>query len=230
MISALLFPAPSTILATIGRLSASGVLFEHTLASLNRLAMGVLIGGTSGTLLGLLMGWSRPLRILLDPFIAAAHPIPKIAILPLILIFFGLGDTSKIVVTSLAAFFPMLINSLAGVRQIHPIYFEVAKNYGASPLRTFLRVILPASLPFVLTGVLLAVNITLLLTIAIEMVTATNGLGWLIWQAWQTMRIEEVYASLVVIAVIGLVTNTLMHRIIAWLVPWQTEQPNHPNG
>ena len=180
-----------------------------------------MLGGIPGMVLGLLMGWSRRLRIVIDPLIAAAHPIPKIAILPLIMIVFGIGESSKVIVVAVAVFFPMLINTMAGVRHIHPIHFEVAQNYGAGLIKVFTRIVVPGSLPMVLTGARLALNIALLLTIAVELVAAQEGLGAMIWFAWQTMRTEELYASLIVIAALGIGFNLLLQSLTKHLIPWR---------
>jgi len=223
-LSALFFPPPSTIALTLIRLLTSGELAVNAAATMSRVFMGLAFGGLPGLILGLAMGWSRRLRVIVDPFIAAAHPVPKIAILPLVMIIFGIGESSKVVVVAVGVFFPMLINSMAGVRQIHPIYFEVAENYGASLFKVFTRVVMPGSLPLVLTGVRLALNMSLLITIAVELVAAQEGLGEMIWFAWETLRTEELYASLIVIAALGMGFNFLLQRLTARLVPWQVER------
>ncbi|UCE20073.1 MAG: ABC transporter permease [Gemmatimonadota bacterium] len=223
-LSALFFPAPSMIVQAFVRLLTSGKLITEVRITLMRALLGLVLGGISGMVLGLLMGWSQKLRILVDPFIAAAHPIPKIAILPLILIIFGIGETSKVIVIAVAAFFPMLINTMAGVRNIHPIHFDVAKNYGASLRKTFSRVIVPGSLPLVLTGLRLAFNAVLLLTIAVELVVAQKGLGRMIWFAWETMRTEELYVGLIVTAALGIGFNFVLHSIAKRLIPWRRTQ------
>jgi NitT/TauT family transport system permease protein len=223
-LSALFFPAPSTIALTLVRLLTSGELAVNVGATLSRLFLGFALGGLPGLILGLAMGWSRRLRVVVDPFIAAAHPVPKIAVLPLIMIIFGIGESSKVVVVAVAVFFPMLINTMAGVRQISPIYFEVAQNYGAGLIKVFTRVVVPGSLPLVLTGARLALNVALLLTIAVELVAAQEGLGEMIWFAWQTLRTEELYASLIVIAALGISFNLLLQRLTVRLVPWQVER------
>jgi ABC-type nitrate/sulfonate/bicarbonate transport system permease component len=222
-ISALFFPAPSVIVRTLIRLLTSGRLIVNAGATLSRVLVGFALGGITGVVIGLLMGWSHRLRSVVDPLIAAAHPIPKIAVLPLIMIIFGIGESSKMIVVALAAFFPMLINTMAGVRQIHPIHFEVAKNYGASLTKVFTRVVIPGSLPLVLTGMRLALNIALLLTIAVELVAAQNGLGAMIWLAWETLRTEELYASIVVTAALGIGFNLILQRLTRCLVPWRVE-------
>jgi len=223
-LSPLFFPAPSVVVTTIVRLLGSGELVVHARATLLRVVLGLVLGGVPGLLLGLAMGWWRPLREALDPLVAAAHPLPKIAVLPLIMIIFGIGESSKVVAVAVGTFFPMLINSMAGVRQISPIHFEVAKNYGASPFKVLTRVIIPGSLPLVLVGARLALNIALLFTIAIELVSAREGLGEMIWLAWQTLRTEELYASLAVIGALGVGFNLILQFSARRLVPWHAER------
>jgi NitT/TauT family transport system permease protein len=144
-----------------------GTIFPHIKATVSRLVLGFLIGGSAGLFLGLSMGWSQRLRTIVDPMIAAIHPIPKIAIFPLIMIIFGIGEASKVAAIAIAAFFPMLINSMAGVRQLNPVYFEVTHNYGASAWKTFSRVVFPGSLPSILAGLRLALNTSMVIAIAV---------------------------------------------------------------
>jgi NitT/TauT family transport system permease protein len=170
------------------------------------------------------MGWSTRLRSFFDPIVAALHPIPKISVLPLIMVVFGIGEVSRLVIVAIASFFPMLINSMAGVLQINPIYFDVAKNYGAGRLNLFRRLILPGSLPFVLTGARLALNSAFVITIVVEMVFARQGVGQMIFYAWQTFRIEELYASILVISVFGITLNFLLRRLKRLVVPWHDSE------
>ena len=225
-ISTLFFPAPSTIIQTFARLLASGELAIQLGATLSRLLLGFALGSAPGLIFGLTMGWSRRLRAVIDPFVAALHPIPKISLLPLIIIIFGIGETSKIVAVAVGSFFPMVINCMAGVLQISLTYFDVAKNYGAGPLQVFKRVILPGSLPLVLTGARISLNIALLITISVELVAAQKGLGAVIWLAWQTLRTEELYASLIVISALGIGFNLFLQRLKLRLVPWHEDLQN----
>jgi len=224
LLSPLFFPPPTKILNTLLQMIINGKLLPHLSATLSRLAIGFLIGGLSGLVLGLGMGWSPRLRTVVDPLIAALHPIPKIAIFPLIMIIFGIGEASKVVAIAIAAFFPMLINCMSGVRQLNPVYFEVTENYGASTWKTFSRVIFPGSLPSIFTGVRLAVNMAMVIAIAVELLAAKEGLGVIIWFSWQTLRIEELYASLIVIGVLGFGINLAIQSISRKLAPWQIEQ------
>ena len=218
-----LFSSPLVIGRTLVSSFASGEMLGHLLATLTRTVAGLALGAIPGLMLGLAMGWSTALRRALDPIFAALHPIPKIAILPLLMIFLGIGEASRIAVASVAAFFPMLINTMAGVRAINPIYFEVAQNYGASRYHLFSRVVLPASLPLVFSGLRLAANVTLLVTISAEIVMADRGLGSLVWLAWETMRVELLYATLVVIASLGIALTGGLKLIRRAVVPWQAD-------
>ncbi len=221
LISALFFPPPTVIIVTLAQMLISGALLLDLGYTLFRLSVGLLLGGSLGLALGLLMGWSRTIRTLAEPAVAAAHPLPKVALLPLALIIFGIGEQSKIALIALAAFFPLLINSMAGVQQIDSLTWDVAHHYGARGGVLFRRVIWPASLPLVLVGLQLALNAALLVTVAVELVTAQQGLGATIWLAWQTLRIEELYATLVVIGLLGLGSNVALDMLARRLIPWQ---------
>jgi len=199
-------------------------MWPHVSATLSRVGLGVLFGAVPGLGLGFAMGWSPRLRVLLDPIVALLHPIPKLAVLPLVMIIFGLGETSRIVVIAIGVFFPMLINAMAGVRQIPAVHFEVAEAYGGRRRHVFAHVILPGSLPSVLTGTRLAFNIGLLLTVAVELITAQHGLGKLIWLAWQTMRTEDLYAALLVISSLGVGFNVVLEQLRRRLVPWHADR------
>lgn len=228
LISTLFFPAPHEILVTFWKMLVAGkfVAFHkpdfpgNLIVSLIRVALGVLAGLLPGVLLGLAMGWSKRVREVLDPFIAATNPIPKLAIFPLIMIIFGIGEASKIVSIAITTFFPMLINSMAGVRQLNPVYFEVAQNYGANRWKTFTRVVLPGSLPMILAGFRIAFSLAFVITIAVELLTANAGLGVLIWFSWETLRTEDLYATLFVISVVGYLINVVLVKFSYYLTPW----------
>ncbi len=221
--TALFLPAPTDILARLWTSLASGELLDDTRLTVTRLLLGFLAGAIPGMLLGLAMGWSRRLNAALDPIIAALHPIPKISLLPLIIIIFGIGEISKVVSIAVGTFFPMLLNSAAGVRGISPTYFEVAQNYGAKGLKVFSKIVLPGSLPLVLTGARISLNTALLITVAVELISSQEGLGSIIWLAWQTLQTERLYVALIVIALLGILSNWLLTRIKYALVPWDEE-------
>jgi NitT/TauT family transport system permease protein len=219
-ISQLLFPAPSEVLTTMGRLTASGELPRHVAISLQRVAAGLCVGAIPGITLGLAMGWSRRLRLLLDPLMGAIYPLPRIALFPLIMVLVGIGEASKVVTIGIGVFFPTLINSMTGVHGIPETYFEVARSYGARPWQVFRRVVLPGSLPTVFAGLRLAVGMALLLVIAIEFISARTGLGAFLWLAWETFRTTNVYVALLVSAFLGATLAWLVRRAEHRLLPW----------
>lgn len=221
LVPTLYMPPPSEIAAALWTSILRGELGSNLWATLSRVIPGLVIGAVPGLFLGVAMGRSRAVRRVIDPFIAAVHPIPKIALLPLLMIVLGIGEASRIAVVAIAAFFPMLINAMAGVRRISPLYFEVARNYGASRRKVLARVVLPGSLPMVLSGLRLAANVAFLVTIAVEIVASDTGLGALIWLSWEVLRVELLYAVLVVIALFGVALNLGLGGLAAWLAPWQ---------
>ena len=220
--SALFFPAPTTIVATLARLLALDDLLSDVAVTLYRMVVGLLIGGSAGIALGLLMGWSARVRMVAEPFVAGLHPIPKTALLPLLLILMGIGDQPRFALVALATFFPMLINTMSSVRSIDPVYLEAASNYGARGFRLFRRIIVPASLPGILSGGRIAVNTAMTIAITAELLMSRNGLGARIWMAWETLRTENLYATLIVIAAIGLLINWLTVRLERRLMPWSS--------
>jgi NitT/TauT family transport system permease protein len=221
LVPTLYMPAPSEVAVALWTSILRGELGSNLWATLTRVVPGLMIGVVPGLLLGVAMGRSPSVRRVVDPFIAALHPIPKIALLPLLMIVLGIGEASRIAVVAIAAFFPMLINAMAGVRRISPLYFEVARNYGASRRKVFTRVVLPGSLPMVLSGLRLSANVAFLVTIAVEIVAADSGLGALIWLSWEVLRVELLYAVLVVIALFGVTLNLGLGGLAIWLAPWQ---------
>ncbi len=223
VISPLLAPAPSVVLQTLVAQVGTGALAPHVIATLSRTLIGLLIGGSAGILAGIGMGLVPRLRVIVDPFVAAIHPLPKIAILPLVMVILGIGDASKIAVIALTVFFPMMINSLSGVTQLSPTYLDVARNYGASGWKLFARVILPSSLPMMFAGFRIALNLALLIAISIEIASASVGLGALIWLSWELMRIDVLYASLLVIMALGVSFNVIVRALAVRLLPWARE-------
>lgn len=216
--------SPSTIVTATVRLARSGDLGEHVYTTLIRMILGFLAGSIPGMIIGLAMGWSKTLRAILDPVVSVVYPLPKIALLPLIMLVVGIGESPIILLIALGAFFPVLINSIAGVNNIAPIYFDVAQNYGASRFKIFTRVILPGSLPVALAGFRLALGISLLLAVVAELAIATKGIGAMLWLSWQTLRVERIYVAIAVIAALGLILNWLLGIASRRLVPWRESQ------
>ncbi len=222
-ISPIIFPAPSLILRTFVDSFINGEFTKDLFISLTRIFSGVLVGGGAGLVMGLIMGWSRTTRKILDPIVAALHPIPKFALLPMVLIIVGLGESSRTVMVSIGAFFPMLVNTMTGVLQINPTYYEVVQNYGATKFDIFRKVVLPGSLPYVMTGARLSIKSAMTITIGVEMVFGNTGLGSILWLAWETMRLVYMYAALLIVSIIGLGSVLLLDALKKMLIPWHHE-------
>ncbi len=226
MLDSRFFPPPTRVAAELADMTASGELWEHLSISLKRIALGFVIGAIPGVVLGMLMGWFRGVKAALDPLVAATYPLPKIALLPLFLIIFGLGETSKVMTVATAGFFLVLITTAHGVSNLDPILIQAAENYGAKGWKLGTKVILPASLPTIFTGLRLSLGVSLLIIVAAEFVAANEGIGFLIWISWSTLRVTRMYAGLVVISILGIIFTTGLNLLGKWLTPWGQDIQN----
>ena len=217
------FPAPSSVISTLIEMLRTGELVTHTAVSLERLAYGTAVGAVPALVLGIAMGLNRSIRALFDPLIAATYPVPKSAILPLALLIFGLGEGSKIFMVAIGVFFPMVINTTTGVLEINKIYLDVGRNYKANRWNTFWTIALPGALPVIMTGLRLGIGIGLVLIAVAEMVGAKSGLGYLIWSAWSTFAVEQMYVGLFVIALIGFLVTLGLNELERIIIPWKAD-------
>jgi ABC-type nitrate/sulfonate/bicarbonate transport system permease component len=224
MLDARFIPSPLTIFEGGVVLIRSGELWTHLSVSLLRLAAGFVLGTIPGIAIGLLMGLSRYVRAALDPIVAATYPVPKIAILPLIMLYFGIGEASKIVMIAIAVVYLVLINTMVGVMTIDAIYFDVAKNYNAPWGKLFTRVIIPGALPLIFAGLRLSLGVSLIVIVSAEFVAAKAGIGYLIWSSWETLVIENMFVGIIVITVLGVLTTFLLKEVERVLIPWRRER------
>ena len=215
------FPAPSAIFAEAGRMIASGELWTHLSISLQRIAIGYCIGAVPGVIIGLAMGLFSPIRAAIQPLVDATFPIPKIAVLPLFIMVFGLGEESKYAIIATAVIYLVLINTVAGVRNIENIYLDVCKNFGASKWMMFVDVALPGSLPLIVAGLKLGMGVALLVIVSAEFVGARSGIGYLIWTSWQVFQVEKMYVGLLVSALIGFGSAILLNYLERVVIPWK---------
>ena len=246
------FPAPSHVATALWNLVAKGellgplwllpkqirtgdwggalIVFQegHLWISLFRIFTGFLLGAIPGIILGVVMGMNRTIRVALDPVMSAIYVLPKIAILPLVMLIFGIGEMSKVVIVGIASFFLVLINTTVGVRDIEPIFFEAGRNYGANRLQMFSHVIIPGALPIIFAGLRLSLGTALIVIIAAEFVAAKYGLGYLIWFSWQTLLTENMFAGLVVVMILGMLFTSGLQTIERWLMPWQRDERPTP--
>ncbi len=215
------FPPPTEILAELVRLFREENLIKDIASSMRRIGSGLLLGFAPGVALGMAMGLWAWVRAIFAPLVAITYPIPKIAILPLLLIIFGLGELSNVMVVTIGVFFLALINTYEGVRQIPKIHFEVARVYRIRKRHIFLRIVLPATLPAIFTGLKLSVGYGLILIVAAEMVAANSGIGYRIWMSWETYVIRSLYACLAMISFIGIALAIILEKLEERIVHWK---------
>jgi sulfonate transport system permease protein len=219
----LFLPPPSRAIAELFTLIASGELLKALGISLYRVFFGFALAAIFGVALGALMGRNRAFDDLLDPLVELLRPISPLALFPLAILWFGIGDASKVFVIALAASFPVILNTYAGVRSINPNLLRASRSLGANRRELFTGVILPGSLPHIFTGIRLAWGISWIVIVAAEMVGASAGIGYMVLEAQQTFRTERLFAGIVVIAAIGLLTDFGFRALQRLLLPWYRE-------
>lgn len=209
------------IAATIGELARSGVLATELGATLQRLLAAFAIAAVIGVVLGVASGWWRPVSLFLRPVVDTIYPTPKIALLPLLIILVGLGETAFIATALATALFQIFLSTAASVRALDPTLIEAGRNLGARGHRFFLRLLLPGIMPGLLNGLRLGMATCLITVIVVEFVAARSGVGHLINLAWQQLQVERMYAGLVLVGLLGHAINVGFRGIERLLLPWR---------
>lgn len=212
-------PAPSDILLTLQDLAA-GSLWTHIGASSARVFSGFAIGAGLALLVAAWVGLSRSAEAYLEPTFAALRAIPSLAWVPLLLLWLGIDETSKVVLIAIGAFFPVYLNAVAAIRNIDRKLVEVGQMYGFGPVRLAWRILLPAALPGLFTGLRSGLSLAWMFLVAAELIAATKGLGYLLTDGRETSRPDVVLASIIVLALLGKVSDGLLaaleQRYLAW--------------
>ena len=216
-------PLPSAVIVRTWQIIVSGDVVAPLTSTISLLFAGYVIGCVTAVVLGLLMGHYRRLYNLFEPLTELLRPIPKAALLPALILFLGVGPSMKITLVALAAFFPVLINTVQGVRAVEPVLTDMARTYGHSEKAILLRILLPASAPYILGGMRISLGISLIVVIIAEMVSASGGLGDVIIYGQRMFLVVDSYAWVVIVGALGFILNALFRwaerRTTFWVAP-----------
>ena len=208
------FPTPPQVLAAAQEMVASGELFEHIGISMQRILMGFLIGSAIAAPMGLLMGSVPFVRAIFDPYAQFFRFVPSLAWLTPVVLWFGIGEISKVLIIVYTTVFIVLINTMVGVSHIAPNKLRAAACLGATPLKAFLHVTLPATLPFILTGMRLAMGNSFATVVAAEIIAADSGLGYLIFNSRLWMATDKIFIGIVCLGALGLITDRFFRYLV----------------
>jgi len=221
LVDATFLPPFSEVAAALWQLVLSGELLQHIVASAVRALAGFLIAIVVSVPLGLAIGWYERLAAMLDPLLEVFRNTAPLALLPVFVLMLGMGETSKVAMVVYSCVWPILLNTVGGVRNVDPLLVKSARSMGLAPLQLFLRVVLPAASPTIFTGIRVAGAYSILVLIAAEMVGAKAGLGYLINYAQFNFQITEMYAGIITLSVLGLLFNHILVLIERRLTAWQ---------
>jgi len=221
-IAPIMLPAPSSIFDYLVLMIADGSLPYHLGITFLRIMAGFLVAGLFGVLVGVLMGMSSTIARIVDPWIAALYPLPKISLIPLLIIWLGTGEAYILTISAITAFFPVVISTYAGIRQTDQGLIKAARDLGANERQIQMQVVIPAAIPSIFAGLQLGMGVTIILVVAAEMIGGSNqsGMGYLLIRFGQVMETEKVFASLIVLAVFGGVIIKAQAAIDRLIAPW----------
>lgn len=216
-----IIPPPSKIILTLANLLQTGAYVFNFLVSSIRLFSGLFIAVLIGFPLGLLIGYFDKVRSFFEPLISVLYPIPKIIILPILILFFGIGEIPKMALIAIGCIFPIVINTFHSVRNIDQTLVDTAKCFGASQLQILKKVVLPASLPYFFAGLKLAIGIGLVLLFFAETVGTTSGLGYFVMISWSNYNIPEMYATIFLFSLLGYILFSALELCEKHVLKWR---------
>ncbi|ALS24335.1 MULTISPECIES: ABC transporter permease [Paenibacillus] len=212
---------PSSVVVSITKLFSTGNLWVHVFASLQRSLSGLLLAIVAGTLLGLFLGWFKRFEAIVDPLLQLFRQISAFALFPVFILFLGIGETSKTAIILWASFWPILLNTVSGVKYVDKLLIDSAKSMGGSQSFLFFRVILPAAAPSIFTGIRLGGAYCITALVAAEMIGSSAGLGFYILNSQEIFQIPDMYAGIIVLAFLGLLLNYILAVIEARFTRWK---------
>ena len=218
IIPKLFFPSPMDTVLVVGRME--GVLVEYFIATMYRVVVGMLAGAILGVICGIAMSWNKWINSILDPLIEALRPIPAVALIPFFILWFGIGDTGKLILTALGGFTVMVVTTLEAIKHVSPIYIMAARTLGANRLTIYRTVILPAITPPLIGGIRVTVALSFALVIAAEFMGAQSGLGYMIMLARRTLQTDAILVGVIIIGITSWIVDRIVRIIGNYLTRW----------
>jgi NitT/TauT family transport system permease protein len=219
-IDPILFTTPSAVSVAALQMVTSGELWSYLWPSLVVLVVGLVISAVAGIAGGLLLARFWALDVALDMYITFLYSTPTVALVPLIVLWVGFESTAKIVILFLFAFFPLVINTYQGVKSVDPRLLEVGRAFRCSERQLWTNIVLPAALPFIVTGLRLAVGRGLIGMVLADLYTAISGIGYLIVRSASTYRVDKMFVPIVVLGLLGITLTALLRAAERWVAPW----------
>ncbi|MCV0397146.1 MAG: ABC transporter permease [Rhizobiaceae bacterium] len=216
-----LVPAPHVVLAKFWNLLTTQSFAIDIWMSTQRVLLGVILGTVCAVPVGFLIGWYDPVRRFVNPLINFFRALPPIALIPLVIVYFGIGESAKVIILFYASFFAGVIVMYEGISQISPIYIRVARTLGATDLEIFRRIIVPLSLPHVVTALRVALGVAWATLVASELIAAQEGLGAVIQDASSFFQLDTIYVGIITIGSVALLMDTLLRMVSRRLLAWQ---------
>jgi ABC-type nitrate/sulfonate/bicarbonate transport system permease component len=213
-------PAPTSIVKELYALLLTGELWMHLGDSVSRAVCGYFLASLLGIGVGLLVAWSRFVEDLIDPLIELIRPVSTFAVIPIFFIWFGIGDVSKVLIITKACFFPIVLNTIAGIKGVDPKLIQAARSLGAEGVALWTRVLIPSALPMILTGMRVATSMSVTTLVGVEMLSADSGIGFMVIDAQRVFATEKMFAGILILSALGFsfdrVARLIQHRVLAW--------------
>lgn len=216
-------PIPTEVLKTLVGMTLSGEIPHHALISIGRAGFGYILAAIVGITLGLLIAWSTLIEDFFDPLIELIRPLSTFALIPIFFLWFGIGNTSKVLIIFKSCFFPIVLNTIAGIKGVDSKLIMAAKSLGANGFQLWTRVLLPSALPMIITGLRISTAIAMMALVGVEMLSSDSGLGFLVIDAQRTFDTERVFAGIGVLSILGFSIDKLARYIQSKLLSWHSE-------
>jgi len=221
VVSHLLLPPISEVVSETIEMAQTGILWKNLAFSAQNFTAGFLIASVTGIPIGLLLGASRKLDIILGPYVWAFFSTPRLALLPLITVWLGFGWESKVFLIFIGAFFVIVINTWAGVKTVEQSLIHAGKVFGANKVQIFSKIVVPYTLPFIVVGLRLGVTRALVVTVVAEMLASSQGMGYIIVRAVDAFNSARLFSMIVILVIVSMILVTAMRKLEEWVAPWR---------